>query len=88
MKTLTITVAKKQLPELLQSQEPVTITRRGELLGVLSIRFTVKPAATSQRIRLAARRARKLAAKTPTVNNPEQGITAQIRRWRDSGESA
>jgi antitoxin (DNA-binding transcriptional repressor) of toxin-antitoxin stability system len=86
MKTLSITDAKHRLAELLQSAEPVVVTRRGNPIGTLNLRALWRNETTTRRHRLACRRLIALAESAPIVDDPEQGITSELRRLRDSGE--
>lgn len=86
MKTISLTEAKRQLPELLQSSEPVTVTRRGEPIGTLSAHITVRSANSRATHRKAARGLLAISARAPVTDREADTGTAELRRMRDRGE--
>lgn len=86
MKTVSLTEAKRTLPELLQAGEPVTVTRRGEPIGTLNVRFVVRTGAGMVAGRKAARELLAMAKRAPITANAADTGTAELRRMRDRGE--
>jgi len=86
MKTVTITEAKKNLRGILQADEPVQVTLRGQPAGVL--RVIAEPKVDRERAREAGRRLVELSERLAAKHRPSKkhGGTQAVRDLRDHGE--
>lgn len=86
MKTISITEAKRRLPELLQSAEPVTVTRHGDPIGTVKVRAVMRREVSAEQRAIAAARLIKRAEATASVADEDQGGVADLRRMRQRGD--
>ena len=85
MKTVTLTEARRQLGELVNSAEPVEITRRGERIGTL--RGEAEAPVDREKAMAAARGIRALSERLAAKRKPSKkhGATQAVRDLRDRG---